>query len=203
MRSFHLISHIVYILILNRTFVSLSIVYVDGLESSGLDIGVSADTIVDLDVDVDRESDSFVTSDASATDQVQTTTADIGDDDESIIQNTMISVSEEMTKGKFSEAEKILFELIQRHPNYIDAYIQLGRVKANLGNINEAKELYEYVIDYLDESYPPVYLALGKLSLFEQDYANTEELFGISWNYHQEQLKEKKDLKRKLLRKVF
>ena len=110
MRSFNLISYIVYILILNRTFVSLSIIHVDGLESSGLDNGVSTDTIVDLDVD--RESYSSVTSDASAADQVQTSTADIAEDDESIIQNIMISVSEEMTKGKFSEAEKILFELI-------------------------------------------------------------------------------------------
>ena len=175
MRSLNFLLYISYILHWTLTFPTINQVY-------GTDIEIaSIDTIAE-------EGDATVLK-ADVIDQ-----ADNALEDESILQSTMIRVNEAMLRGFFSEAEKILLQLIQSHPSYVDAYIQLGRVKANLGNINEAKELYNYIINYLDQRYPPVYLALGKLSLFEQDYINAEELFRTSWSHHLVRFEEKQRL---------
>ena len=175
MRSLNFLLYISYILHWTLTFPTINQVY-------GTDIEIaSIDTIAE-------EGDATVLK-AHVVDQ-----ADDALEDENILQSTMIRVNEAMLRGFFSEAETILLQLIQSHPSYVDAYIQLGRVKANLGNINEAKELYNYIINYLDQRYPPVYLALGKLSLFEQDYINAEELFRMSWSHHLVRFEEKQRL---------
>ena len=45
-------------------------------------------------------------------------------------------------------SKNILNEIIKRSPKYINAYINLGNLKRDTNNFNEAIKLYEKAIDF-------------------------------------------------------